>query len=401
VVPAGSYRQPAVSVGAKTSALLAAGALALSGCSLGEQGSRPPRVGAKATDQNATSELGFPALATRNTVRVGGADVVSDAAGVANALFPAMDRSTRPAAVALVDKGDWQDAVTGSVLASAPVGAPILLTDGGSLPSVTKATLGRLAPRGLDIAKGVQVIRVGGGVAKPGGLRTGVIEGKDQYARAAAIDRFFSAAKGKPSADVVVASGEKAPYAMPAAAWAARSGDAVLLTKRSSVPAATRQAIAQHSHPNIYVLGPPSVVSAGALRQLSSLGNVVRVADSDPVRNAVAFTRFHRGAFGWGITAPGYNFSVANTSRPLDVAGAASLATKGVFAPLLLTDKAGTLPKALEDFFLSVQPGYQGQPNQAVYNHLWILGDDKALSVGAQARLDQLTELVPVQAGGP
>ena len=45
---------------------------------------------------------------------------------------------------------------------------------------------------------------------------------------------------------------------MPAAAWAARSGDSVLLTrKRDSVPAATAQGDrASTTKPNIYVLGP-------------------------------------------------------------------------------------------------------------------------------------------------
>ena len=399
--PGGSYRPPAVSIGVKSLALLAAGALLLAGCSIGDQPSSPPHVGAKATDKNAASELGFPALATRNTVRVGGGDAAADTAGVANAAFPGVDASTRPKVVALVDRGDWQGAVAASVLAAAPIGAPLLLSDGDSLPAVTKDTLARLRPAGAPLAAGAQVIRIGSEVAKPGGMRTGVIAGKDPYERAAVIDRFFTAARGRPSPHVVVASGEKAAYAMPAAAWAARSGDPVLLAKRSSLPAATRRAIAQHSRPAIYVLGPPSVIGPRVVRQLGSLGKVVRVSGADPVSNAVAFTRFQRGGFGWGITVPGYNFTVASTSRPQDAAGAASLATRGVFAPLLLTDSADALPRPLQDFFLSVEPGYRGQPSQAVYNRIWILGDDKTVSVGVQARLDQLAELIPVRASAP
>jgi hypothetical protein len=48
-----------------------------------------------------------------------------------------------------------------------------------------------------------------------------------------------------------------------------------------------------------------------------------------------------------------------------------------------------------------VQPGYEEDPSQAVYNRAWILGDDKAVSVAEQAQLDQLTELIPVQANAP
>jgi len=48
-----------------------------------------------------------------------------------------------------------------------------------------------------------------------------------------------------------------------------------------------------------------------------------------------------------------------------------------------------------------VQPGYEDDPGQAVYNRVWVLGDDKTISVPEQSRLDQITELVPVQANAP
>ena len=62
------------------------------------------------------------------------------------------------------------------------------------------------------------------------------------------------------------------------------------------------------------------------------------------MENAIAFARYDQGDFGWGVNVPGYNFTVANTARPLDAAAAASLATNGVFAPLLLTDRADHCP---------------------------------------------------------
>jgi len=119
------------------------------------------------------------------------------------------------------------------------------------------------------------------------------------------------------------------------------------------------------------------------------------------VENAIAFARYEKGDFGWGVVVPGYNFTVASTARPADAAAAAALATRGVFAPLMLSDDAEKLPAKLEDYFLSVQPGYEDDPSQAVYNRAWILGDDKAISVDQQAQLDQLTELIPVQSNAP
>jgi hypothetical protein len=380
---------------------VALAAVAVGGCSLGDDDSRPPQLGPPSDGDEAAAKLGFPATATRNTVRVGGDDAAGDAAGVANAAFPATMESNRPNAVVLVDSDDWQGGVTAALLAAKPIGAPLLLSDGDELPNVSADTLDRLDPRGSDLSEDAQVIRIGDEPAKPDGYRTARIEGADAYERAAAIDRFFSAARGEPSKNVVVVSGEQPAFAMPAAAWAARSGDTVLLTQRDNVPPATRKALAAHDKPNIFVLGPPAAVSDKALAQLRKLGRTTRIGAAQPVENAIEFARYEEGDFGWGATVPGYNFTVAGVSRPLNAAAAATLATRGVFAPLLLTDKPEKLPVALENYFLSVQPGYEDDPGQAVYNRVWILGDDEQVSVDEQAQLDAVTELIPVQAQTP
>jgi hypothetical protein len=381
-------------------ALLVAAGL-LSGCDLGDEPNRPPQLGPSSDDDQAAAQLGFPSSATRNTVRVGGDDAAGDAAGVANAAYPATSDATRPNAVVLVTEDDWQGAVTAAVLAAKPIGAPLLISGDGELPNVTSDTLERLDPRGSDLSKDAQVIRIGDEPAQPDGYRTARIEGANPYDRAAAIDRFFSAARGGPSKNVVVTTGERAEFAMPAAAWAARSGDSVLLVQRNRVPAVTRKALEIHDRPNIFVLGPRSVISDKVLEDLRNVGRVTRIGAADPVSNAIEFARYEEGDFGWGATVPGYNFTVAGTSRPLDAAPAATLATRGVFAPLLLTDRADRLPQPLENYFLSVQPGYEGDPGQAVYNRVWILGDDEQVSIEEQAQLDSVTELIPVQAQAP
>lgn len=384
-------------------ATLVLAALTLAGCSLGDDDPQPGSKGASSSDEQAAEKLGFPSAATRNTVRVPGADAAADAAGVASALFPAVTDADRPTAVVLVDSGDWKSAVAAAVLAGPPIGAPILLTDGSGLPAVTSDTLDTLKPRGSDLAKDAQVIRIGDGVARPSGFKTAVVEGDDAYERAAAVDRFFSAARGRPSRDVILYSGDEADYAMPAAAWAARSGDTALPVKSDSIPDPIRRALREHDRPNVYVLGPERVVSKKVVAQLQKglAGSVNRIAGPSPVENAIAFARYRQGNFGWGVEVPGYNFTLASTDRALDVAAAASLATRGVFAPLLLTDRTADLPKALESYFLSVQPGYEDDPGQAVYNRVWILGGDNTISLRAQARLDRINELIPVQATAP
>src|SRR5829696_2909018 len=115
----------------------------MAGCSLGDDKSSPPQLGAKSGDKEASAKLGFPSTATRNTIRVGGGDAAADAAGVASALFPSTEGSARPTAVVVVDRDDWQGAVTAGVLAGTPIGAPMLLTDGGDVPPVTQDTIDR------------------------------------------------------------------------------------------------------------------------------------------------------------------------------------------------------------------------------------------------------------------
>ena len=376
----------------------------LGGCSLGDDEAGPPALGVDAQDDQGAQKLGFPSSATRNTVRVGGADAVGDAAGVASALYPATGSLDRPTAVVLVDSEDWQTAIAAAVLAGPPIGAPLLLSDGDELPAVTQDTLANLQPKGSDLSKDAQVIRIGAGVARPQGYKTAVVQGDDAFERAAAIDRFISAARGKPSADVVLYSADSPEWALPAASWAARSGDAALPVKAGSIPPPVLRALEGHERPDVYLLGPKSVISRKVeqqLRRRKLASSVSRIEAPTPVENAIAFARYERGDFGWGVVVPGFNFALANVDRPLDVAAAASLATSGVFAPLLLTDDAKQLPKPLENYLLSVQPGYEDDPGQAVYNRVWILGDDKAVSVEEQARVDATTELIPVQANSP
>jgi hypothetical protein len=374
-------------------------ALALAGCSLSDKKSnRPPQLGAKASDKEAAAKLGFPITATTNTIRVGGGDPTATVAGVVGAVFPATDDRSRPAAVALVDKDDWQAAIAASVLMARPTEIPTLLSDGKDLPPVSDDTLKRVDPKGSDLSKDAQVIRIGDGTPSPGGRKNAVIKGKDSYERAAAIDRFFTVAKGGPAKTVVVTTGERPEFAMPAAPWAARSGDSVLFVKRGSVPAATAKALRAHERPTILLLGPASVIGKGVERDLAKLGKVRRIQGPTPVQNAIAFAKSDST---WNAEVPGRTYSLANADRELDAAAAAPLGSSGVFAPLLLTDDEKRLPRSLESYLLDVQPGFESDPDQGVYNRVWILGDDKAVSLDEQGRVDEVTKLIPVELNRP
>jgi hypothetical protein len=296
--------------------------------------------------------------------------------------------------VTLVDVDDWRAAVAASVLMSGPIRAPILFGKGGNLPQASADALTALAPPGSEKAAGAQVIRVGN-VARPKGLRTTDLVGKDDFALARAIDAFQASARGTSADSVVVASAERPEYAMPAAAWAAKSGDPVLFVNHDEVPADTRSAIEAHEQPHIYILGPGSVISSGVARELKKLGTVVRIDGRDAQRNAIAFARYTDGRFGWGVVDPGHGLVFANPGRPADAAAAAPLSASGTWGPLLLVGADSELSAPLADYLLDIQPGYGKDPTRGVYNHGWLVGDDKAISVGAQSRIDALLEIAP------
>jgi hypothetical protein len=280
------------------------------------------------------------------------------------------------------------------LLAAPPIRAAVLLSDGRQLPAVTEQALAKLAPGGSPAVGGAQVIRLGD-AARPAGLRTTDLAGRDLFALARAVDAFHSAASGRTSDRVVVVGAGSAAFAVPAAAWAAKAGDPVLFTQRDSVPAETRRALQAHQKPRIYVLGPRSSVSDGVLARLGRFGTVQRIGDADPVRNAIAFARYVDSGFGWGVVDPGHGLTFARADRPADAAAAALLATHGAYAPLLLVGDGRRLDAAVEAYLLDIQPGYSKDPVRGVYNRGWILGDVGALSLATQARIDTLLEIQP------
>ena len=176
-----------------------------------------PQVGVKGDEEEAAQDLGFPAFATKNTTRVGGADSIASAAAVARAVYPATEPATRPKAVALVDSDDWRGGLAAAALFAAPIGAPVLLTDGDELPEASQSALDALAPSGSEEAGGAQVIRVGAGVAEPEGLKATDVAGKDAADVAAPVDAVLSERRGRSSDHVIVVGTAKPEFAAPAA----------------------------------------------------------------------------------------------------------------------------------------------------------------------------------------
>jgi hypothetical protein len=344
----------------------------------------------------AAEELGYPAFATNNTTRVGGADPATTAAGVALAVFPSAKVAQRPAAVTLVDEDDWQGAVAAAVLMSAPARAPLLVSSGGDLPDPTSQALETLDPQGSTATDKVQAFVIGSAAA-PDGLRSSRARGANPAALAVAIEALRNKLLRSAPQHIVLAPESKPEFAAPAAAWAARSGDAVLFSGPDKLPKETAGALREDPKTPVFVLGPSSAISSNVVREVAKIGNPVRrVAGEKPVENAIALARYASGGFGWNVNDPGHGLVVARSDEPIAAAIAAPLSASGTWGPLLLTDDADTLPKALREYLLDIKPGYTTDPTRAFYNHAWVIGDQEAIDVNQQAEIDQLAELAKI-----
>ncbi len=428
-------------------ALALAGLLA--GCGKGSTASSGATRTASSGFGAAPKARGVLGVATKNTTRLGGGDPASDAAAVAEAVYPGFTPATRPQAVVLVNERDFSAALVASALASAPLGAPLLYAEGDSLPEVTAQALQAMRPIGASSLGGAQVVRIDTSAALPDGLRahdvtiaaasaratststsasTGAGGGgaatgttasatapaaeAEPAALAAAVEQLAETIAGKPShAVLVLASDAPRALQMPAAGLAAESRAPILLVTSSSVPAATSAALRALHDPTIYVVAP-TTLNANAYAALKRLGAVVQVsggvganasssggASSNPVENAISTARFSRGSFGWGVHEAGHGLVFANAANPLDAPAAAALSAHGDYAPLLLLEGATAVPAALTHYLSDIEPGYTEAvpPVREVYNHGWLIGDESAISARAQAELDTVLEIAPRQ----
>jgi hypothetical protein len=351
------------------------------------------------TPSQSAEALGYPSFATGNTTRVGGSDPATNAAGVALAVFPSTDEAQRPAAVTLVGEDDWAGAIAASVLMSAPVRAPLLISSADGLPDPTSEALDALDPRGSKDTGGATAFAIGG-VAAPDGGKTTAVKAGDPAATAAAIAQLRDRLFGSGPAHILLAPSNQPAFAMPAAAWAARSGDPVLFAAGDALPKPTAALLKSHKDVPVYVLGPSSAISSKAVRAIAKIGNEVhRVSGEDPVANAVAFARYADGGFGWNVNDPGHGFVLVRDDSPLDAAVASPLSASGTWGPLLLSDSASALPAALREYLLDVKPGYTTNPTRAFYNHVWVIGDQEAIDVNQQAEVNELAELARIGGG--
>jgi hypothetical protein len=385
--------------------LVLALALAAAGC--GKAGRSQSSGGGPVSKVAPVASGGAVSVVTRNTTRLGGADPATDAAAVARLAYPGLTSATRPQAVVLVNQHDWSAALAASVLASAPLGAPLLYTEGNVLPAVSREALEAMHPSGSQALGGAQVIRVGTSAPVPSGYLARSLPAGEPAATAAGVQRLLRAADAgrAPREAIVLAAGASRALQMPVAGLAAESSAPILFVTAAGVPAATTAALSSLGRPSIYVIGS-AALARGTLRDLGRFGPVTSIPGAGTgleregaVSNAISVARFTDGVFGWGIKEPGHGLVFANSARPLDAPASALLSATGDYGPLLLLDAPTQVPPVLATYLADIQPAYTSAPEfrpvRGVYNHGWLIGDERAISAVTQAEIDLMLEITP------
>jgi hypothetical protein len=387
---------------------LLAAALLIAGC--GKTGSEATPGGGPLRKLAPVAAEGAVSVTTRNTARVGGAEAPVDAAAVARVVYEGLTAGSRPQAVVLVNERDWPAALVASSLAGAPLNAPILYAEGNTLPQVSLEALEAMHPTGAASLGGAQVIRVATKAKLPARYALDDIPAGEPASMAAEIQRRLVRAGGStPRQAIVLASGASRSLQMPAAGLAAESGTPILLTAGPKLAPATAATLRSMHHPSIYVMGAAGI-TRGALGALARLGRVTQIPESGageqptPASAAIAVARYTDGVFGWGVKEPGHGLVFASSSRPLDAPAAALLSATGDYGPLLLLEAPGRIPPELAAYLGDIQPAYAAapefQPVRGVYNHGWLIGDERAISLDTQAELDSLLEISPRKQAG-
>jgi glucose/arabinose dehydrogenase len=236
------------------------------------------------TTSNGTNDRVIRVSVTTPSVgRLAGLDRYATAAAISHATT-----AQNPPVVYVATGADFPDALTGGA-AAAHQGGPLLLVKATSIPAATHNELTWLKPQRIVVLGGSGVIS-DGVLTALGAYTEGPVtrvSGADRYETAAAV---ATAAFSPNVPAAFVATGATFADALAGVPAAAHQDAPLLLTRRTSLPAATVSAL-QHLKPaQIYVLGGPGAVSDGVVAALDGLtaGSVTRLAGIDRYATAAA-----------------------------------------------------------------------------------------------------------------
>ena len=349
--------------------------------------------------QRPPPSLGFPDFATKNTTRVGGADPITDAAGVALAVFPARTRRPAPQGRRAGRRARLAPG-HGRGRADGPAGPRAAAALGRRRPALGLAPGDRHAQAvGSDAAGGGQVIAVGETAKVPAtaasrGSRRGARPGRARRRRRPLPVRRARASRRDA---VMVVSSDEAAFGVPAARLR-REDRRPRPVRQQGLASPSRRAgaIQTHAQPRIYVLGP----RVGRRPQGGRRAEEARDRRPHRRRRTRWTTRSPSpatptGTFGWGVVDPGHGLVFASGRRPLDGPAASALASSGTYGPLLLLDQRRAAPQGRCGPTSSTSSPGTGTTRCAgstIAAGSWVTR--AAISLGVQSQIDSLLEIV-------
>ena len=332
----------------------------LAGC--GKSGAALSAAEAELNPVSPISTHGAAGQITRNTTRLGGADSITDAAAIASAVHPGLTPAGRPQAVVFVRSDDFAMALAASVLAAAPLGAPLLYSEPNSVPSVSVQALQAMRPSGAAALGGAQVLSIGG-AGVPTGYVARSLPNVEPFGSAVEVARVVERLQGAPPRHVIVVNAEGPPaFAMPAAGLAAESG----------APDPARHGLRRplrHERRARRLRPPPDLrhrTSERGERRRRLAARAAGEREAHRRRHRRRKTRSRSRASGKAASAgtstkPATGWCSRRARARSTAPAAAPLSASGDFAPLLLLENANEVPPPLQRYLEDIQAAYSPQ----------------------------------------
>lgn len=364
----------------------------------------------------------------KNVARVGGATDAETATQVLQVAYPATRTENRPGTIVTV-ADDWRMALAATPLIARPTNAALVVSGPGGVDADAVREMERLRGPGITTpspssspsplvspsasplesaitspsplpATGPKSLSIG--IGSVGDINEDVIDANDPASVASGIDERQGRVSGNSSSNVIVVAGD-ADYrwALPAGAYAARTGTPILFVTKDGVPPATAAALQRRGiRARIYVLGPISAVSASVFDNLEQFGTVTRIEGGDFATNAVRFAEFRDESanFGWGHNGRGprqwstTNTILVNGARWQDGVVSAHLARAGKSGPLLFTER-DRLPGVVDNYLWRQRPVFANTPAEGPFNSVWVVGSFDRIAYGTQTWADYSQEI--------
>ncbi|PLR75579.1 ArsR family transcriptional regulator [Bacillus sp. V3-13] len=353
-----------------------------------------------------TSNSSSDVTSTKNVTRLDAANLVDAAVKVSNTVWPATHDENKPGAVILAPTDNWQISLAATTLIHHPNNGPVLFYEDDEIPEATLAELERLAPTGN--VDGTEVMVVGNPSKKVldqlDDFSVEQIKGDDPAEFAKAADqKYADVSGGLPQGLIIVSSEEEAKlFSLIAGNWIAHMPEPVLYVTKDGIPDATREALElRNNNANIYVLGPESAISNDIFNDLNEYGNVTRIEGETPAAASIAFARFkdENTGFGWGLTEPGHGLGFVSTKSADYAIAGAPFAHLGKHAPMIWLED-GELTEETHEFLGQLQPKFTDDPTVGPYNHAFIIGSGKEVTMENQGMIDMMLEIVSADGGG-